>query len=316
MFLPEHVMTNHDVEKLCDTSDEWITKRTGIRERRIADDGVGASDLGTEAARQAMDEAGMGPADVDAIICCTVTPDQPAPGTAHLIQANLGANGSAAFDLNAACSGFVYGLATADAYLKTGLFKTVLLVGAETTSRFLNWDYRDTAVLFADGAGAVVMRGEEGDNGVLANHLGSDGATQEILAVAAGGFRHYITPEHVRDNPIKITMNGPELFKIAVAKFELAAIAVLDDAGLTAEDVDFFVPHQANARIIDVVRERMGLSPEQVVLNIDHTGNTVAASIPMAIHEARVDGRIKKGDIVLLAAFGAGLTWGASLLRW
>jgi 3-oxoacyl-[acyl-carrier-protein] synthase-3 len=316
MFLPERVMTNHDVEKLCDTSDEWIVKRTGIRERHVAEEGVGSSDLGTEAAKQALAEAGIGAESLDAIICATVTPDQVAPGTAHLIQANLGANNAAAFDLNAACSGFVYSLATADAYIRTGFFNTILLVGAETTMRLLNWEYRDTAVLFADGAGAVILRGEEGERGILANHLGSDGATQEILAFPGGGFKHTPTPEYLREHPSKIIMNGPELFKIAINKFMHASNVVLEAAGMTKEDLDFFIPHQANARIIEVVREKMGLTPEQVVVNIDHTGNTVAASIPMALHEARMDGRVKEGDIVLLAAFGAGLTWGASLIRW
>ncbi len=316
MFLPETVLTNHDVEKLCDTTDEWIRKRTGICERHMAEDGVGASVLGTNASRQALDDARVDPADLDAIICCTVTPDQVAPGTGHLIQAALGASNACAYDLNAACSGFVYGLASADAYIRTGLFNTILLVGTETTSRVLNWDYRDTAVLFADGAGAVVVRGEEGDNGVLSVHMGSDGATGDILALPEGGFRHKQTVEYVRDHPMRIIMDGRELFKRAVGIFEREARLAVDKARLTLDDVDLFVPHQANARIIEAVRERVGLPPEKVVVNIDHTGNTVAASIPMALHEARMDGRLREGANVLLAAFGAGLTWGSALVRW
>lgn len=316
MFLPETVLTNHDVEKLCDTTDEWIRKRTGICERHIAEDGVGASTLGTEAAKQALDEAGITGADLDAIICCTVSPDQIAPGTAHLIQANLAAKNAAAYDINAACSGFLYGLASADAFIRTGLFNTILLVGAETTSRFLNWDYRDTAVLFADGAGAVVIRGENGDRGLHSIHLGSDGSGGDILSLPEGGFRHKLTPEFVRDHPMKILMNGRELFKRAVLLFEQEAHTALDRAGLKPEDVDLFVPHQANARIIEAVRERLGLPPEKVVVNIDHTGNTVAASIPMALHEARAAGRVHDGDVLLMAAFGAGLTWGSAVVRW
>ena len=316
MFLPETVLTNKDIEKLCDTSDEWIQKRTGIRERRVAEEGVGASELGAEASKEALANAGLDATDLDAIICCTVTPDQVSPGAAQLIQAQLGAKNAAAVDMNAACSGFVYGLATADAYIRTGLFKTILLVGAETASRLLNWDYRDTAVLFADGAGAAVLRGEEGENGLLAIHLGSDGALGSILSVNEGGFRNKQTPEFVRDNPLHIRMDGRELFKRAVNIMKGEVDTVLEQAGMTTEDVDLFVPHQANARIIEAVRERVDMPPEKVVVNIDHTGNTVAASIPLALHESRQDGRLKDGDIVLMVAFGAGLTWGGALVRW
>ena len=316
MFLPERVLTNHDLEHFMDTNDEWITKRTGIKERHFAEDGVGSSDLGFEAARQALDEAGLTGRDLDAIICCTLTPDQVTPGVSHILQARLSAEGTAAFDINCACSGFIVGLATADAFIRANNYKTILLVGAETTSRLVNWEYRDTAVLFADGAGAVVLQAVDDDVGVLYTHMGADGSGGEILKLAQGGFRHKQTPERFAEDPIHITMNGQELFKRAVVTFEREIRNALDQTGLTVDDVDLFIPHQANARIIEAVRERVGLAPDNVMVNIDKTGNTVAASIPMALHEARQAGRVNAGDLLLLSAFGAGLSWGSAVVRW
>ena len=316
MFLPEKVVTNHDLEKLTDTTDEWVTKRTGIKERHFAEEGVGSSDLGIEAARQALDEAGVTGGDLDAIICCTVTPDQVSPCVANLIQAHFSANAAASFDINSACSGFIYGLAIADAFIRANMFKTILLVGAETSSRLVNWDYRDTAVLFADGAGAVVLKADDGDAGVLYTHLGADGSGGDILGLSQGGFRYRQTPERLAENPFHISMNGRELYKRAVVTFESEIRNALEQTGLTVDDIDLFVPHQANARIIEAARERVGLDPDKVVLNIDHTGNTIAASIPMALHEARQAGRVKPGDLILMAAFGAGLSWGAAVVRW
>lgn len=315
-YLPDTILTNHDVEKLCDTSDEWITKRTGIRQRHHAKEGVGSSDLGAPAAKIAIENAGIDANEIDAIIACTVTPDMVAPSTSILIQKHLGLRDIPAFDLNAACSGFLYGLATSRALIETGMYKTILLVGAETTSRLLNWDYRDTAVLFADAAGAVILRGEEGDHGVITVNLGADGVGAEILNLPSGGFRCKPTPEYLRDHPYVINMNGPELFKRAVIKFEETSKRALDDAGLAVEDIALFVPHQANSRIIDAAVQRLGLDPGKVVMNLDRVGNTVAASIPLALHEANEAGRINAGDYVLFAGFGAGLTWGAAIVKW
>jgi 3-oxoacyl-[acyl-carrier-protein] synthase-3 len=316
MFLPERVLTNHDLEQFMDTNDEWITKRTGIKERHFAEEGVGTSDLAVEAARQALDEAGLTGRDLDAIICCTLTPDMVMPGVSHILQARLSAEGSAAFDLNCACTGFIVGLATADAFIRANNFKTILLVGADTTSRLVNWDYRDTAVLFADGAGAVVLQAVDEDAGVLYTHIEADGAGSDILKLEQGGFRYAPTPERVASDPLHITMNGKELFKRAVVTFENEIQTALDQTGFTADDVDLFIPHQANARIIEAVRERVGLAPDKVMVNIDKTGNTVAASIPMALHEARQAGRVNDGDLLVLSGFGAGLSWGSAVVRW
>lgn len=315
-FLPEKVLTNKDLEEFCDTSDEWIRKRTGIEQRHAAEKGVGASDLGAPAAQMALDDAGLNAEDLDAIICATVTPDQIIPGTANLIQMKLGAKNASAFDLNAACSGFVYGLSVADSFIRSGMYKNILLVGAETATGFLTWKYRDTAVLFADGAGAVVLRGEEGDSGVLTTYLGSDGASHEILNIPTGGFKDPITHENIDNDPLRIHMDGPALFKMAVKTFPKAAKVALDAVGMTIDDVSLFIPHQANARIIEAAGQRMGLDPSKAYVNIDKVGNTVAASIPIALHEAKEAGRINEGDIILLAAFGAGITWASAIIRW
>jgi 3-oxoacyl-[acyl-carrier-protein] synthase-3 len=316
MFLPGIVMTNHDMEKLCDTNDEWIQKRTGIKERRYAEEGIGSSELGTKAAQMALEESGLEAKDLDAIICATVTPDQIAPANSHLIQANLGATNAAGFDINAACSGFVYALSIANAYIGSGMFKNILIVGAETTSRILNWDYRDTAVLFADGAGAVVLSADTEGYGVLTSHIGSDGTGADILNMPQGGWKYRLTPKFLEENPMVIGMNGTELFKRAVRMFCSEIHLTLEKCSITADDIALFVPHQANARITDAVRERVGLPEEKVFMNIDHTGNTLAASIPMALHEAKAEGLINKGDLILIAAFGAGLTWASALIRW
>ena len=316
MFLPEKVLTNTDLEQFCDTSDEWIRKRTGIEQRHYSEEGTGASDMGTPACQMAMEDAGLTPEDIDAIICATVTPDQIIPGTANLIQMKLGAKNAAAFDLNAACSGFVYGLSVADSFIRSGMYKNILLVGAEVTSRFLSWNYRDTAVLFADGAGAVVLQAEEGDCGVLTTYLGSDGACHKILNVPTGGFKDPITHENIDKDPLRIHMDGSELFKMAVKTFPKAAKTALDAVGLTIDDVSLFIPHQANARIIEAAGERMGLDPAKAYVNINKVGNTVAASIPIALHEAKQEGRLNKGDIILMVAFGAGITWASAVIRW
>ena len=315
-YLPEEILTNHDMEAYLDTSDEWIRKRTGIEERHRAAKDEATSDLALRASQQALENAGVTPEELDAVLCCTVTPDQIFPGSGNLLQGKLGAAKAAACDINAACSGFLYGLATANAFIQTGLYDTVLVVGAEKSTSLMTYNHRDTDVLFADGAGAVVLRGEEGDRGVLSIYLGSDGANHEILHLPMGGSKHPFSPENINDDPYRIFMDGREVFKRAVVKFCESIDIALDSTGLTLKDIALFVPHQANARITEAVCQRLDFSPERVVSNINKVGNTVAASIPIALHEANAAGRIQEGDYVLLASFGAGLTWGSSIIRW
>jgi len=315
-FLPEKVMTNHDLEKLCDTSDEWIRKRTGIEERRVADDEDGTSDLAAWAGEMALADAGIHAEELDLVICGTLTPDMMLPANGSIIQGKLGATNAAAFDVNAACSGFMYGLATANSFITSGMYKTVLLVGSDIQTNRLTWKNRDTSVLFADGAGAIVLRAEEGDHGIITTYLRSDGASYEVLHVPVGGSKEPITHDNIDDDPYTIIMNGPELYKRAVKCFGEAGQKALEDAGLTVDDVDLFIPHQANARIIEAAAQRMGLAPEKVFININKVGNTTHASIPIALHQAKSQGRIKEGDTLLLASFGGGLTWAASVIRW
>ncbi len=317
--LPEKVLTNFDLEKLMDTSDEWIRQRTGIGQRYIAEKGTASSDLGAPACQKALESAGIAPEEVDLIVCCTCTPDHIFPSTACRIQAKIGATRAASIDVNAACTGFVYGLAMADAMLKTGPYTTALVVGTEVLSNHLNWKKRDTSVLFGDGAGAVVLRAEERDDdrGILSCELFSDGNLGDLLYMEAGGSKQHITAENVNSPDRDITMNGRELFKKAVVLFGEAAQRALARAGNhTVDDLDLFVPHQANTRIIYSATERVGIPADKVYVNIDRVANTVAASIPIALDDAAREGRIKEGDLVMLAAFGAGLTWGASLVRW
>lgn len=314
--LPEKILTNKDIEDRCDTSDEWIRKRTLIEERHIAAEGEAASDLAVPASRMALEEAGILPAEIDVIIFCTITWDYILPATASVLQDKIGATNAAAFDITAACSGFLYGLTTARAFIESGQYKNALVVGAELQSRLLTWKNRDTSVLFADGAGAVVLRPEEGESGLLFTHVGSDGSSRDLLHIPIGGLRRPITPENIHDDPLTIYMKGPELFKRAILEFGKAAQRALDATGLTLADIDLFIPHQANGRIIEAAAQRIGLTKEQVFINIQKVGNTTAASIPIAIHQARTEGRIKEGDTILLAAFGAGLTWGSVMIRW
>ncbi len=315
-FLPEKVLTNKDLEGMMDTSDEWIRQRTGIGQRHVAGPGNGASDLGAPAAIQALDSAGISAEEVDLIICATVTGDQIMPSTACVIQAMIGATKASAYDLNAACSGFLYGLAQADAFIRSGYHKTVLVIGSESITNIVNWDKRDTAVLFGDAAGAAVVRGEEGDQGILATYTGADGEGRELLYRAAGGSKIPITRENAGGPETDIHMNGRELFKQAVPLFAHASHEALKRAGLTIEDVDYFIPHQANIRIINAVAKRLKLPAEKVVVNIENVANTVAATIPVALDEAVRDGRIEPGKLVLLSAIGAGLTWGSVVIRW
>jgi len=312
-YLPERVVTNNDLAKLVDTSDRWITERTGIRERRIAAEGELTSSMGALAARAALDDAGLAPEDIDLIILATSTPDQTFPATAVTIQAELGITHGAAFDMQAVCSGFVFALATADSYLKSGQFKRALVIGAEAFSRILDWQDRSTCVLFGDGAGAVVVEAQKlngalTDRGILATSLRSDGRYRDKLYVD-GGPSSTGTVGHVR-------MDGPEVFRHAVTKISEVIDATLAQAGYKASDVDWFVPHQANKRILDGAARKLGLDPARVIITVDKHANTSAASIPLALSQGRTDGRIKTGDLVLLEAMGGGFTWGAVLLRW
>lgn len=314
--LPERVMTNVDLEKIVDTSDEWIRQRTGIAQRHIAEKGTGTSEIATPAALRALEAAGIGPDEVDMVLACTCTPDHVFPSTACLVQAGIGAKNAGALDLNAACSGFVYGLGVADSLIRSGACRTVVLAGAEVLSNHLNWKRRDTAVLFGDGAGALVLRGEEGDHGLLSCHLRADGTSSKILTMQAGGSKEHITAENVNSPARDIVMDGRELFKKAVVLFGEAAQKALDGTGYTLDDLDLFVPHQANTRIIYSAADRVGIPHEKVFINIDRVANTVHASIPLALDDAVRQGRLKPGDLVMVAAFGAGLTWGAALIRW
>ena len=311
--LPERIMKNRDMEGVVETSDEWIVQRTGIRQRHIAGEGETTASLGEMAARGALERANMTAADIDLIICATSTPDNTFPATAVNIQNRLGMHHGAAFDIQAVCSGFVFAVTTADSYIKSGLAKRVLVIGAETFSRILDWNDRTTCVLFGDGAGAIVLEAAEGegttaDRGVLTAHLRSDGAHREKLYVD-GGPSTTGTVGHLR-------MQGREVFKHAVGMITDVIEAAYKATGLGSDDIDWFVPHQANRRIIDASARKLGIEESKVVVTVDHHGNTSAASIPLALAEAAADGRIKKGDLVLLEAMGGGFTWGSVLLRW
>lgn len=314
--VPERVLTNFDLEKMVDTTDEWIRTRTGIRERRIADETTATSDLAIVAARRALAEAQLDPADLDLIIVATVTPDMLFPSTACILQDRLGARRAAAFDLEAACSGFLYALAAGAQFIETGMYNNVLIVGAETLSKIVDWTDRSTCILLGDGAGAAVLQPSGDERGILSIHLGADGGGGDLLKQPAGGSRCPATEETVRNRLHYVHMNGREVFKFAVKVMGEAAQTVLQACNLTFNDVDYYIPHQANYRIIEASARRFGLPMERVLVNIDRYGNTSAASIPMALDEAVSEGKIKPGDIVLLVAFGGGLTWGAAAIQW
>ncbi len=316
--LPETILTNADLERMVDTSDQWITSRTGIRERRIARADEFMSTFATRAAEHALDAAGLKGADVEVVICATVTPDMPIPATACFVQESLGARSAAAFDISAGCSGFIYGLAVANGLLATGARRNVLLIGAELLSKYVDWKDRSTCVLFGDGAGAVVLTPGAADapHGVLATAMHSDGKMADYIYVPAGGTREPTSERTLRERRHFIRMKGNETFKMAVRSMEETSREVLDAAGLTPGDVDLFIPHQANRRIIDAVGSRLGLREDQVYLNIERVGNTSAASIPVALDEAVRSGRVRAGNTLLFAAFGTGLTWGAAVCKW
>jgi 3-oxoacyl-[acyl-carrier-protein] synthase-3 len=312
-YLPRRIVTNAELAQRLETSDEWITQRTGIRQRHIAAEGETTSDLATAAATEALRRAGMDGADLDLLIMATSTPDHTFPATATLVQARIGMTKGAAFDIQAVCSGFIYALTTADNFIKAGQAKTVLVIGAETFSRILDWNDRSTCVLFGDGAGAVVLRAGEGDGGkadrgVLTTHIYSDGRHYKQLWVD-GGPSATQTTGHVQ-------MVGREVFRHAVVRMGEAVDAAVSAMGITGRDLDWLVPHQANRRIIDSMGHRLHLPPEKVIVTVDRHANTSAASIPLALAEAAADGRIRKGHLVLLEAMGGGFTWGSALVRW
>ena len=314
-YAPAKVLTNADLERMVATSDQWITERTGIKERRIAAPGEACSDLAVKAAQRALDAAGVGADDLDLILLATCTGDYPLPATACLIQHQLGATRAAACDISAACCGFVYALSVAEAYVRTGM-RHVLVIGSEVMSAITDWTDRNTCILFGDGAGAAVITTAEGDRGILSTHLRSDGALWDLIAVPGGGSRMPPSEKVLTEKMTCIKMKGNETFKVAVRMLEEIARETLAANGLNVSDLDLYVPHQANVRILKAVAERLGLPPEKVMLNLDRFGNTSAASIPIALDEAVRAGRIKDGSLVMLGAFGAGLTWASALIRW
>ncbi len=316
-YLPERVLTNFDLEKKVDTSDEWIQTRTGISERRLAEDNIATSDLAVPAATAALDAAGITAAELDLIIVATVTPDRVFPATACLIQHQLEAENAAAFDLNAACSGFVYGLKVAEQFLLSGSYKNIMILGAETISKTVDWSDRNTCVLFGDGAGAaVVQAGDDNRRGIIDIRLYTDGSFADLLVMPAGGSRLPASHKTITEGLHHIKMKGNEIFKIAVRNLTESAQTILKDNGFTIEDVALFVPHQANSRIIQAVANALSLPLDKVYSIIHKYGNTSAASIPIALDEAARNGRLKRGDLVLLSAFGSGLAWAAALIRW
>ncbi|RMF84441.1 MAG: ketoacyl-ACP synthase III [Nitrospirae bacterium] len=315
-YLPAQVLTNHDLERMVETSDAWIVERTGIRERHIASATEQCSDLALEAARAAIEAAGIGPEALDLVVVASATPDMAFPSTACLVQRALGCGPIPAFDLSAACSGFVYALTVADQFIRGGAARTVLVIGAEVLSRIVDWSDRTTCVLFGDGAGAVVLQASDSGHGILSSHLHAEGRLADLLMVAAPGKRHPGTGEVFALEGELIRMRGNETFRVAVRTLGEVVAEALAANRMAPEEVDWLVPHQANIRIIEATAKRLDLPMSRVVVNLDRVGNTSAASIPIALDEAVRDGRIREGQTVLLEAFGGGLTWGAVVMRW
>lgn len=315
-YVPEKILTNFDLENMVETNNEWIVERTGISERRIADENVPTSEIAIHAAENALKNAGVSPEEIDLIIFATLTPDTVIPSAACIIQNKLKAVNAAAFDLSAACSGFVYGISVGSQFIKSGMYKKVLVVAAETLSKLINWEDRNTCILFGDGAGAAVLSQVEDGYGILGIELGADGSGGDFLNVPASGSLHPATTKTIEDKLHYIHMNGSEVFKFAIKIMGEAALKSLDAAGLKPEDIDCLIPHQANIRIIKSAAKRLSLPMEKVVVNVDKYGNTSAASIPIALSEAVESSRIKKGDVVVLVGFGAGLTWASCVMKW
>jgi 3-oxoacyl-[acyl-carrier-protein] synthase-3 len=315
-YVPERVLTNADLEKIVDTTDDWITSRTGIRERRMAAEDEYTSTMGIAAARIALERADVDAADLDLIIVATITPDMPFPATACIVQQELGATKAAAFDLEAACTGFLYALEIGRQFIDSRMYQNVLIIGAEKLSSIIDWKDRNTCVLFGDGAGAAVLQHRADSRGVLATRLGSDGGKANILAMPGGGCRQPATINSVNERIHFLKMEGKEVFKNAVNAMTGAAKEVLERSGVGMEDIKCVIPHQANQRIISAVGERLGARNDQVFVNLHKYGNTSAASVAVALDEAVSTGRIERGDLILIIAFGAGLTWGATVLEW
>ncbi|MCM8775549.1 MAG: ketoacyl-ACP synthase III [Candidatus Omnitrophica bacterium] len=315
-YVPEKVLTNFDLEKMVDTTDEWIRTRTGIRERRIAAKGQSASDLGVRAGMEAIQDAGLTPKDIDLIIVATVTPDMAFPSTACYIQTKIGAD-CGAFDMAAACSGFPYALAVGESFIRSGRYQHILVIGSEVLSGFIDWTDRSTCVLFGDGAGAaVVSRSNHESHGIIATHLGSDGSQADLLQIPAGGSMNPPSEETIRNRMHFLKMQGSEVFKIAVRTMEYAVKEVLKAGHLQLSDIDCLIPHQANMRILQAVTERLELSPEKVFINVERYGNMSSASTIVALYEAVKTGKVKKGSNIILVAFGGGLTWASTLIHW
>ena len=312
---PEGVLTNADLEKIVETSDEWITTRTGIKQRHKAADNEYTSQFGTEAARMALERAGLKPEDIEIIICATTTPDQIMPSTGALIQAQIGATNAAGMDVFAACSGFLYGLTMVESMIRTGQIKYALVVGAEVLTKYVDYTDRGTCVIFGDGAGAAVLGPVNSGSGILATKIKSDGRYEEQLYAPGGGTKLGTTHETIDNRMHFFKMKGNELFKVAVRSMAEISAEMLDKAGLTVDDVDLVIPHQANQRITDAVASRLGVPEEKVFSNIAEHGNTSSASIPIAMDECIQSGKVKKGDILLLTAFGGGVTWGSTVLK-
>lgn len=312
---PDKVLSNLDLEEMIDTSDEWIRSRTGISERRIAEPEVASSDLAYEASIKALEDANMGPEDIDGIILGTITPDFIFPSTACVLQGRLGAHQAFAFDVLAGCSGFIYALHVAKGLIQGGTAKKLLVVGAETLSKIMNYEDRTTCILFGDGAGAAVISVSE-TPGILSSCLGANGDGWDLLYMPGGGSRIPTSEESLKNGSHFLKMEGKEVFKEAVKALQNSSLEAIEQAGITPDDIDLLIPHQANYRIIDAVRRRLELPEEKVFSNLDRYGNTSSASVPIALDEAVKSGRLKKGDIVVFSAFGAGFTWGASVVRW
>jgi len=315
-YLPEKVLTNKDLEKIVDTSDEWIVSRTGIRERRICSDNEAASDLGIKAAQRALEDANVKVEDIDLVIVATITPDMFFPSTACIIQTKLGIKNAAIFDLNAACAGFIYSFSTAQQFLQTGTYKTALVIATETLSKITDWKDRNTCVLLGDGAGAAVLKKEKGDSGILSCYLDADGRYGDLLNMPAGGSRLPATVDTVKNRLHYLKMKGNETFRIGVPEMVNSVKRGLEGCGLKIEDVALLIPHQANIRIIKAIAKRLSIPMEKVFVNIDKCANTSAATVAIALDQANHQGRIKQGDIIELVAFGAGFTWGSCVIKW
>lgn len=315
-YVPERALSNEYFEKIVDTNDEWIRSRTGIEQRRVADKATATSDLATQAALKAMAKSNTKPEELDLIIVATVTPDMAFPSTACIVQKNLGACNAAAFDIEAACSGFIYGLTIADSFIKSGLYKKILVIGAETLSKITDYTDRNTCVLFGDGAGAAILSEVEEGYGILSSYIGANGSAGHLLTQPAGGSRMPATEQTLKDGLHYIKMDGSEVFKFAIKIMGEAAEKALASCGMTKEDIDFLIPHQANTRIIESAVKRLKISPDKVFVNVQKYGNMSAASIAVALDEANEQNFLKDDSIVVLVGFGGGLTWGSSVLRW